>query len=64
MDRTTQKRIIVGIVGLLLIGCILIYLKSLYPNEQYEPWKLPVKHLEWTMKAVCVTMLIKNGTAS
>ena len=49
MDRTTQKRIIVGIVGLLLIGCILIYLKSLYPNEQYEPWKLPVKHLEWNM---------------
>lgn len=49
MDSTTRKRIIVGVVGLLLIGCILIYIKSLHPTEQYAPWELPVKHLEWNM---------------
>ncbi len=49
MDKTTRKRIMVGIVGLLLIGCILLCLKLLYPNERYQPWELPVEHLEWNM---------------
>ena len=49
MDKTTRKRILVGIVGLLLIGCILLVIKLFYHQEEYAPWELPVKHLEWNM---------------